>query len=540
MRPEVLYEYDLPVELLDEIPRTEEVLEVLFARSKEKWLIPILITRQRIVWAYPEMSTVYRVYEMQYVDLQAAYVRFAHPPIPTSLHFETVNGQEYVFNNIKEGKDEIRGALMTLVSEMNQRSGNVWELSGRKTFMTDEFRLDRNPHPASELISSGRSSLKFHDGAADDDIFEDEKSVPGQGCFESNETLFSHFGKAGEDVFEETDAAADSAKQAENAYADADKKVARMVENVEAEIAESRRNAEDAAEAGAGSTAASKSEDCIVYGPGTGAVNDQWEEHKGGDALILSSPARKVSKEPEETKPEREYGPEDDDSIVYPSPFAQLESVPSAPQKPQREYGPEDDDSIVYPSADDEVVITPFRPGAKAADAKTAGEKTSGAAPDTADRITLDSRPLKEETASDEVVITPFKRPKPEFVPLTDESQVPVETLQKPAADGKEPEMDIASLRRPAYEVDDNIVVSPVKKTAPETEDDSVILRNQPESAKKITPSPLRKAVTLEPAERFNPAEVEKLLEELKHLRDSGIITEKEYRERSLKLFKDE
>ena len=56
MRHEVLYQYDLPVELLDEIPRTEEVLEVLFARSKEKWLIPILITRERIVWAYPEMT----------------------------------------------------------------------------------------------------------------------------------------------------------------------------------------------------------------------------------------------------------------------------------------------------------------------------------------------------------------------------------------------------------------------------------------------------------------------------------------------------
>ncbi|HJJ31831.1 MAG TPA: hypothetical protein O0X97_06255 [Methanocorpusculum sp.] len=524
MRSEVLYQYDLPVELLDEIPRTEEVLEVLFARSKEKWLVPILITRERIVWAYPEMATVYRIYEMQYVDLKSVYVKFALPPLSSSLSFETVNGQKYVFSSLKEGKDEIRGALLTLLSEMNRRFGDVWGLSGRKTFMTDEFRLDKNQHPESETISSGASALKFHDSPLQDDVFEDEKSVPGKGCFESNEVLFSHFAKEGEDVFEETKVpAAESSK--EDPYADADKKVARMVETVEADIAESRRYSEDADT----SVPAPKREDCVVYGPNTGAVNDQWEEHKGGDALILSNPVRfKVN--PPEKKPEPEYGPEDDDSIVYPSSGAANAGNPAAADtKPVREYGPEDDDSVVYPSADDEIVITPFRPDAKASQAEAD------------DKISVPSKPVSgDSSAGDEVVLTPFRRPKPEFVSLTDESQVPVDSLQKPAADGKEPEMEIASLQRPAYEVDDHVVVSPVKKSAPEEEAESVVLRNQPDAGKRITPSPLRKAVTLEPAERFNPAEVEKLLDELKHLRDSGIITEKEYRERSLKLFKEE
>ena len=520
MRHEVLYQYDLPVELLDEIPHTEEVLEVLFARSKEKWLIPILITRERIVWAYPEMATVYRVYEMQYVDLQSVYVRFAHPPIPTSLHIETVNGQKYVFNNVKEGKDEIRGALMTLLNEMNQRFDGVWGLSGRKNFMTDEFRLDKNRHSSSEVISSGVSALKFHDGLSEDDVFEDEKTLPGAGCFESNEALFSHFGKAGEDVFEETKVRVSSPVCEDDSYADADKKVARIVETVEAEIAESRKNIEDDTDV----TPAPEGEDCVVYGPNTRTADDQWGEQKGGDALILSNPIR-FRVIPPEKKPEREYRPEDDDSIVYPLPGAEKIGKAAAETKPQREYGPEDDDSVVYPSADEEVVITPFRPDEKAS-------------ADSAEQITLSSKQVKEEAAFDEIVITPFKRPKPEFVPLTDESQVPVDSLQTPAADGKEPAMDIAALRRPVYEVDDHIVVSPVNKSEPEAEEESVVLRNQSVSRKKITPSPLRKAVTLEPAERFNPAEVEQLLDELKHLRDSGIITEKEYRERSLKLFK--
>ena len=492
MRPEVLYQYDLPVELLDEIPRTEEVLEVLFARSKEKWLIPILITRERIVWAYPEMATVYRVYEMQYVDLQSVYVRFAHPPIPTSLHFETVNGQKYVFTNVKEGKDEIRGALMTLLYEMNRRFDGIWGLSGRKNFMTDEFRLDKNQHPASETISSGTPALKFHDTVSEDDVFEDEKNIPGRGCFESNEVLFSHFAKEGEDVFEDTKvSAAESSK--ETPYADADKKVARIVETVEAEIAESRKGSDDDAE----NHPDPSGEDCVVYGPNTRNTNDQWVEQKGGDALILSNPVR-FKVQPPETKPEREYGPEDDDSVVY-------------------------------PSDDDEVVITPFKPEMKVNPA------------DAADQITLPSKAAEDSTSdADEVIITPLRRPIPEFVPLTDESQVPVDSLQKPAADGKESDVEIASLQRPAYEVDDHVVVSPVKKSSPEAEEASVVLRNQLSSGRKIMPSPLRKAVTLEPAERFNPAEVDKLLEELKHLRDSGIITEKEYRERSLKLFKEE
>ena len=41
MRREVLYQYDLPIEILNDLPYDEEVLNVLFARSKEKLLIPM-------------------------------------------------------------------------------------------------------------------------------------------------------------------------------------------------------------------------------------------------------------------------------------------------------------------------------------------------------------------------------------------------------------------------------------------------------------------------------------------------------------------
>ena len=60
MRREVLFQYDLPVEILDEVG-DEEVLSVLFGRTKDKFLIPLLFSDARIFWAYPETETVYKV-----------------------------------------------------------------------------------------------------------------------------------------------------------------------------------------------------------------------------------------------------------------------------------------------------------------------------------------------------------------------------------------------------------------------------------------------------------------------------------------------
>mgnify|MGYP006344076859 FL=1 len=73
MRREVLYQYDLPMEILDDISKDEEVLNVLFGRSKEKYLIPILFSRKRILWGYPETQTVYKVFTLQYVDVLSIF-----------------------------------------------------------------------------------------------------------------------------------------------------------------------------------------------------------------------------------------------------------------------------------------------------------------------------------------------------------------------------------------------------------------------------------------------------------------------------------
>ena len=116
-------------------------------------------------------------------------------------------------------------------------------------------------------------------------------------------------------------------KPEENPYTDADKKVARIVETVEAEIAECRKNIEDDTTA----VPVPEEDDCVVYGPNTRTADDQWGEQKGGDALILSNPIR-FKVHPPEKKPEREYGPEDDDSIVYPVPGEEKAEKPAAPE----------------------------------------------------------------------------------------------------------------------------------------------------------------------------------------------------------------
>jgi hypothetical protein len=63
VRPEVLYEHDIPIKILKEIPVDEEVLGVPDARSSENYHLPILTMQLRIVGAYPETPGVYRTFQ---------------------------------------------------------------------------------------------------------------------------------------------------------------------------------------------------------------------------------------------------------------------------------------------------------------------------------------------------------------------------------------------------------------------------------------------------------------------------------------------
>ena len=389
MRSEFLYQYDLPVELLDDIPRTEEVLEVAYARSKEKYLIPILITRERIVWAYPETSTVYRVYEMQYIDLVSVYIRYLSQPLPSTIQFTTVNKQQYTFSSLQGNKQQIRSMLLTLADEVKEKTGTDWIVSQKKTLLYEEFWAGTEEHRGAEVISSGdlRDKAGENQDAADDDFFEDGP-LPGKGCFESNEVLFSHFASEGEDVFEE-----DTPKAAgEDPYAGADDKVARIVETVSAEISQTN------AKTKAGSADKKAEDDSVIYGPAENTVpaDEQWGENKGGDALILENPP-KIKQAPAKWGKLHEYSPEEDDSVLYP-PVSAGASAENGKPGVQREYGPEDDDSVVYPAPSDEgVVITPID--------KSKIEVTEY-------KILGEENPQPKQIIPDEVILTPMKKPK--------------------------------------------------------------------------------------------------------------------------------
>lgn len=556
MRSEVLYQYDLPLELLDEIPRTEEVLEVIYARSKEKYLIPILVTRERILWAYPETSVVYRVYAMQYVDLVSVYVRSLSPPLLSSIQFTTVNKQKFTFSSLQADKQQIRALLLTISDEMQQMAGKNWVVSQKKTLLNEEYWADEEEHRGAEIICEGgvTSTEPVPGTAADADFFE-EKPLPGKGCFESNEALFSHFAAEGEDVFEEEMPAEN--EPSKDPYAAADAKVARIVETVETEISDAGKDA------GIKDSAVSPAEDdSVIYGPAeTGVTDEQWGENSGGDAMILENPKRMEKCCASGKEKIREYGPEDDDSVLYPPASAAAEEESAAAKDvPVREYGPEDDDSIVYPSSDEEMVITPMKkPDAQVVEYTLIDE----------------SKPkpvVKPER--DEVVITPMKRPKPEFESVDGDAAVPVTLRQRPSDERLTDhyETAVGQSQKPSYEVGDGVVQLPVHPSpsyefdehAPPAQEqrmtpferdnqENIALRNQaaekpkrefsssgPAETSSGMMNPFIKARTLEPKDEYDLESIEKVLEELKHLRDTGIITPEEYKVRSLKLFKGE
>ena len=329
MRHEVLYQYDLPVEVLDAVPDSEEVFDVLHARSKSKSLIPILLTAERILWAYPETAVVYHIYEMQYVDLVSAKVRMT-PALPSTLTITTVNQQKYTFNGIKAAAKALRGALFTVCSQMKKRTGGFWNVSEKKTLLTDEYLLENNPNATGIIFADSDP------GQVPDDVFEDGPS-PGQGCFETNEEIFSHFPQEEEDVFEDI-----PVETPHSAYEDADSKVARIVETVQEEIRATQAVPQKKQQNYA-------VDDSVIYTADSGKANDQWNQEIKGDALVL--PYRKVWKVPEAPK-QPVYGPEDDDSVIIGSEQAKEKPAvkPGARAKKEPEYSPEDDDSEVYVS----------------------------------------------------------------------------------------------------------------------------------------------------------------------------------------------
>lgn len=287
MRREVLYQYDLPMEILDDISADEEVLNVLFGRSKEKYLIPILFSRERILWGYPETQTVYKVFTLQYVDVLSIFAKFP-PAVSATLVFHTALGKDIVFPHIQDSVDDVRSALLSAAESIRTLSSRYFSLSQRKNLLTDEYLLHENPDVP-----------VF---AADEDIFEDavlQTPAPTPAPAEIEDDLFARFSSAGEDdVFEAAEDTADTHAAA------VDERVARMIQSTELPS----------------ETKASlpPENDAVIYEPASLSRNEQWNGEGGGDAEILprGSPWKNAPKAP--AAPVREvFSPEDDDSEVY-------------------------------------------------------------------------------------------------------------------------------------------------------------------------------------------------------------------------------
>ena len=287
MRREVLYQYDLPMEILDDISADEEVLNVLFGRSKDKYLIPILFSRKRILWGYPETQTVYKVFTLQYVDVLSIFAKFP-PAVSATLVFHTALGKDIVFPHIQDSVDDVRSALLSAAESIRTLSSRHFSLSQRKNLLTDEYLLHENPDVP-----------VF---AADEDIFEDavlQTPAPTPAPAEIEDDLFARFSSAGEDdVFEAAEDTSDTHAAA------VDERVARMIQSTELP---SETKAPLPPE-----------NDAVIYEPASLSRNEQWNSEGGGDAEILprGSPWKNAPKAP--AAPVREvFSPEDDDSEVY-------------------------------------------------------------------------------------------------------------------------------------------------------------------------------------------------------------------------------
>ncbi|MDR3102075.1 MAG: hypothetical protein LBU24_02405 [Methanocalculaceae archaeon] len=326
MRHDILYGYDLPIEILADVPKTEEVLEVLYARSSESYHLPILITRLRIVGAYPETSVVYRLFEINYADLLQVHVKFTRG-LSTVLTLTRVGGEKNLFSGVRNKPEEMRAALLTLRDLLIEKIGGEWKFLHRQSLLTDEYLL----RESDAVLSSIPIILA-------EDLFED-KEMPGLGCYEPTERLFAHFPHvaSGEGVFEDVPGSGSAGGQ-EGTSAVMSSRVQRMIETTALEVAEA----------------------IIAYDPGilmddaailegrSGIINDQWANDDAGDALIL--PERRPSSRSmgngtfAKLVSEPLVPADDDDSEVYvtqnSSPKELKEDVAAAPLSAERSNPP--------------------------------------------------------------------------------------------------------------------------------------------------------------------------------------------------------
>jgi len=300
VRREVLYQYDLPIEILNDLPYDEEVLHVLFARSKEKFLIPVLFSRKRIFWGYPEKEAVYKVFELQYVNLVSISAKFP-PAVSATLTIHTDLGRDLVFPHLQDSVDSVRGAMLSAADCLREMTSRVFSIVQQKNLLLDEYILREDP-----------DAVIF---ASDEEIFEDKPVMPlpvqEPAPAEADEDLFARFAREGEDETAETEEdaffeAAEEPSEEEHASAVVDR-IARMVEATEPTADEA--------------SPAVLENDVIIYESASASKNEQWHGEGGGDAEILprGSPWKNICRTPAKTvqEPISQFLPEDDDSEVY-------------------------------------------------------------------------------------------------------------------------------------------------------------------------------------------------------------------------------
>jgi hypothetical protein len=236
---------------------------------------------------------VYRIYEMNYIDLLEASVRFPTAVAPT-LTIKTVNNDKYIFHSVKNPVEEVRAALLSLREMMNTKVGGNWEISVKRNLLTEEYMLKEvGPGPAA-LPETG-----------EDDVFEDTPA----------DNLFTHFPegeKPKDDVFEEKSTI--SEKDQEEAKA---AWVSRMIESTEPPV-----EIEEKAE--------KPLNDVIVFETDSGKTDDQWHDEGKGDAMILPGGRTRVGGgRYKRLNDDPKSQPADDDSEVY---VSKKSEVPRPPE----------------------------------------------------------------------------------------------------------------------------------------------------------------------------------------------------------------
>lgn len=553
MRREVLYQYDLPIEILDNIPDTEEVFNVIFGRSKDKILIPVLFSNERIFWAYPERETVYKIFELQYVDIAYIYAKF---PVATqaSVMIRTKTGK-IVIPNIKDTVEDVRAALLTTAEQIKLNTGVSWTVAIQKGILMEECLLKKvtdveevtfeelkikqltyssdQSLAASQTTSSPTSSTTSSVTSQTTSSATSSMTSPTtSSTVSSHADLFSQFASEGEedvfedvnsDVFAEIGAIRESNSTEVRSTDDAHltghtpamiDRIARMVQSTAPEGTEPKEPESDA---------------MIISSHSTSLASEQWHNEGGGDAEILprGTPWKQMSRV--KAKQEPVYTPEDDDSEVY-------SSTPKTSKNQTH-----DDDTKVYPT------------NTSTSDGKESSNKTSDG-DDDSEVYSSTPKASKNQAHDDDTKVYPPT----ELTELVkdDESVTVIEVLppvgqkKKPVAPQKvsltipEPKQVIEEVMLPPRSTHASSSTSVPKPTSvsaltPVNSKTSVsTLTSTPVPTSAYKPVP--EAITLHPKDGIDAETIDKSLEALKFLRDNKIISEAEYKKRSLSLFETE